>query len=1281
MPDELKEIPQSGLQQLTGRLGQGMQKIGRTVEEAITPLQQTHPIRSALSNLLISSPLQSAGAALQDWSGTPRDISEDYPYRARLFDPKQPAMVDPRILDVSQFAGPVVSRARNAVQFAIPDLKAAAIAAYGPQATAAHVIKPKGGNWVPEGFEATLNALKRPLLSPAQLERIQRLVPGGIDNTEDYISRGTALNNWIDTKLNHYFRNEMATPEDPVRALAERNILHFEPSIHDAPWLYENPGALTRRRRAAGYPKEGLAQTPLGQSWELLADQSIKSKPVSRVIAPFQKRNLPVPDWMLKLEPTTPFHYDDLEHNVLGFTHLVDELRNALDPNSTLPRDLRLTPEQLSKVTVPQAVERVAKINAWREAQRVEANAALAMNPATVLHREYPTIPGTDLPNERGLRWVEMQLPESRDVIKGHSKSGKKAYKELQDALEYEGDIMRHCVGGPDYCEGVISGQKRIYSLRDAKGQPHVTIEVRPNSILPRWDDVRPYLSAAEEEAKKLPNGYTDEDIGNIAAEMAKKAMPPEIFQIKGKGNRKPNEEYLPFVQDFVQSGQWSDVGDIHNAEMFKLPDNRFVTRKRVEEAIARLSNEDSRKIGADWFVNQISSDPSWWNAVKPAFDEPTSVPRQYRKGGLIQNPTLDAMQINAWNKSLHRQDGGTSEPTQAEIEAAMRPETVSPRLRALASKVKTQPGMPITDRLVGAGEAATSLASGILGSIPAGYEGMAELLRSRDPARAAQAVETGLQRYTYQPRTTAGAQEAQAGAHLLEKLDAPSQYVGDFVLEQTGSPGAATAAKIALDPLNFLPGPKQLASTVRGVPQMLQEAAIQAYGPGATASHIVPPQGNINLVPQIAAETLKGPNRQPLGNFLRQAQGMPGVTKEGLAEGLAATKILDPTAIVTKAEFEKYITPSKYEKVDLLAQADIPENLLNQFHMQAFDHIQQQPPYESFGGPLGVPASYAQDFNTLVDMVGMPGLRGDYALSDLVEHGASPELISMLERSGMRTIDNFDSQLEAILHYTADDMAADMFREYEAGHGTERSYERTQRLISDSDILELPEHAYQEIGITHPSQNKPYKHYAAGQKDLVGHFRGTMVPKDFQQGIEIIDGGGVVPPGAFLIEEIQSDAQKAGDMSKHLHQVHGTVAKAAIQHALEQGARTIYIPTSSIVAHARGISDPRTMEMLRRVYDKEVPSQAIEPLRKIPGITITKANPVPSATPGKPDFLFHVITVDDSARNRILSGAGQSTPGYAGGGVITKAKGGPVTNDAMWMAVQNKQLRKKHGN
>lgn len=37
------------------------------------------------------------------------------------------------------------------------------------------------------------------------------------------------------------------------------------------------------------------------------------------------------------------------------------------------------------------------------------------------------------------------------------------------------------------------------------------------------------------------------------------------VLQIKGKGNKKPNDEYLPFVQDFVKSGKWSDVGDLQN--------------------------------------------------------------------------------------------------------------------------------------------------------------------------------------------------------------------------------------------------------------------------------------------------------------------------------------------------------------------------------------------------------------------------------------------------------------------------------------------------------------------------------------------------------------------------------------------------------------------------------------------------------------------------------------------------------------------------------------------
>ncbi len=47
-----------------------------------------------------------------------------------------------------------------------------------------------------------------------------------------------------------------------------------------------------------------------------------------------------------------------------------------------------------------------------------------------------------------------------------------------EDQLEAEGEAMQHCVG--DYCEEVEEGSTVIYSLRDPRGRPHVTMELRP---------------------------------------------------------------------------------------------------------------------------------------------------------------------------------------------------------------------------------------------------------------------------------------------------------------------------------------------------------------------------------------------------------------------------------------------------------------------------------------------------------------------------------------------------------------------------------------------------------------------------------------------------------------------------------------------------------------------------------------------------------------------------------------------------------------------------------
>ena len=38
------------------------------------------------------------------------------------------------------------------------------------------------------------------------------------------------------------------------------------------------------------------------------------------------------------------------------------------------------------------------------------------------------------------------------------------------------------------------------------------------------------------------------------------------ITQIKGKGNRKPIDKYLPAVQDFIRSGGYTVTGDLNNS-------------------------------------------------------------------------------------------------------------------------------------------------------------------------------------------------------------------------------------------------------------------------------------------------------------------------------------------------------------------------------------------------------------------------------------------------------------------------------------------------------------------------------------------------------------------------------------------------------------------------------------------------------------------------------------------------------------------------------------------
>lgn len=210
----------------------------------------------------------------------------------------------------------------------------------------------------------------------------------------------------------------------------------------------------------------------------------------------------------------------------------------------------------------------------------------------------------------RGQDWQGGEVPIGRYIALGpdgkpvkNNYTGQLAYGAtptrayLAGQLAQEGNVMGHCVGG--YCEGVASGESRIFSLRDAKGKSHVTVEVEPPRLDPetfynnasdtyRYNHPKPSITQqmrndlAQAGGRDLQRTVMSEQQGRMRSWAAKLAETPEykaalseepnsITQIKGKQNRAPAAQYQPYVQDFVRNApeggpaKWGEVGDLEN--------------------------------------------------------------------------------------------------------------------------------------------------------------------------------------------------------------------------------------------------------------------------------------------------------------------------------------------------------------------------------------------------------------------------------------------------------------------------------------------------------------------------------------------------------------------------------------------------------------------------------------------------------------------------------------------------------------------------------------------
>jgi hypothetical protein len=448
-------------------------------------------------------------------------------------------------------------------------------------------IKMKGGNWLAGEVETAVDPLKPRgpkesdrewILQHAQNQRELGQDPSRILAGLEAIPKNEALDRWIDKKLGGYIKNEMGTPEDPVRKLADQGIIHFQ-NLREFDVEYMSP-SLKRHRRLAGFPEEGYASTDLGRAWEAATDKNLMFSQAGDYQGSDAPGILSRNPWLEKVPGETPVYETAARFDTrdLGFDHLIDVLKEDLATG-------RIRPEQLEKMSMEQAVRRAHQYD--QEMAEKAAKATAAAREGLPVYKEYP----------QGYRWIELNKPgafAAESDTMGHSVRGYEPPKGHPDWTEGSGDAgsLSYGLGG---WEAIKHGDAKVYSLVDSKGSPHVTVEIGrgkhpigysfkgasdefpktfdynltsdPEFPMPTREQKQAILTRAAELHKSNETMDRMQAFQNAANEIIGE-LPSRINQIKGKSNRAPKEDYLPFVQDFVRSGRWSDIRDIQNAGM-----------------------------------------------------------------------------------------------------------------------------------------------------------------------------------------------------------------------------------------------------------------------------------------------------------------------------------------------------------------------------------------------------------------------------------------------------------------------------------------------------------------------------------------------------------------------------------------------------------------------------------------------------------------------------------------------------------------------------------------
>ena len=435
-----------------------------------------------------------------------------------------------------------------------------------------------------------------------------------------------ALESWVDTKLRKYVQTDMGTMDDPVLKVLDK----YKGSV--APWkdpLFDQDNSQQIKRSeqaAAARERVGIGSLfedrPSVPKMEVMASRETKAKEEREKMptaAQYYEDNVdtlinswplietaerhtrelednaeaglgfPAPEWMKNLPPKTRIHsfweprvryrleqgerdrdWDIVEdegdyrkHTLPEMGLLIDGLRRSIynkkgqdvlgsEIETKLPEALQLTEEQLQKMSVPDAMTHAVKVSSWlkKNMQKEDLN-----NPVYTTVKAYP---------DEGYTW--------RRIGPYTGTGDPNTLKNTRKALKYEGSKLRHCIGKSDaYCEEILRGDHEIFTLRNSENEPKVTIQTETS--IP--EDIRQDL--LEQAALDFAGQGRETILASFRTSLDRwAAQNPEklirkIEQIKGLANSKPQDKYIKYVQDFINTSSYKIdeiSGDIEHADV-----------------------------------------------------------------------------------------------------------------------------------------------------------------------------------------------------------------------------------------------------------------------------------------------------------------------------------------------------------------------------------------------------------------------------------------------------------------------------------------------------------------------------------------------------------------------------------------------------------------------------------------------------------------------------------------------------------------------------------------